>query len=279
MPEADRHDLAMTTPALPSAAATLVLLRERSASEVEVLLIQRHSKSKFAAGDFVFAGGKVEADDMPDDVERFCRDLTAERASARLGGTLGPRDALGYWVGAIREAFEEVGILLAYAPDGEFVRITDDNRRRFDAHRAACQKANRAFFGMLRDEQLILATDRLSYFAHWITPEENPIRFDTRFFAAVAPPGQDAVADGHEIVAVRWSTPDEALDAMRKKEISLRTPTIVNLEIVGAASNEGGGASAAVARVGRREVKTIRPRVLTVDGRPVPVLPGDPRWY
>ena len=269
----------MTTPATPSAAATLVLLRDRSPSGVEVLLIQRHSKSKFAAGDFVFAGGKVEADDMPDDVARFCRDLTADQASARLGGALGPRDALGYWVGAIREAFEEVGILLAYGPDGNVVEITDENRRRFEAHRAACQKANRAFFAMLRDEQLVLATDRLSYFAHWITPEENPIRFDTRFFAAVAPTGQDPVADGHEIVAVRWMTPDEAFDAMRTKEISLRTPTIKNLEIVGAALAEGDGASAAVLRVGQREVRTIRPRVLTVDGRPVPVLPGDPRWY
>jgi 8-oxo-dGTP pyrophosphatase MutT (NUDIX family) len=269
----------MTTPVTPSAAATLVLLRDRSSSDVEVLLIQRHSKSKFAAGDFVFAGGKVEADDMPEDVEHFCRALTAEQASVRLGGALGPRDALGYWVGAIREAFEEVGILLAYGPDGDFVKITDDNRRRFDAHRAACQKANQAFFGMLRDEQLVLATDRLSYFAHWITPEENPIRFDTRFFAAVAPPGQDPVADGHEIVAVRWTTPDEAFDAMRRKDISLRTPTIKNLEIVGAAAAEGGGASATVVRVGQRDVRTIRPRVLTVDGRPVPVLPGDPRWY
>ena len=267
----------MTTPAIPSAAATLVLLRDRDPSRVEVLLIQRHSKSKFAAGDFVFAGGKVEADDIPDDVEGFCRGLTAEDASARLGGTLRPREALGYWVGAIREAFEEVGVLLAYGPDGGFIRITDDNRARFEAHRAACQIANPAFFAMLRDEQLTLATDRLSYFAHWITPEENPIRFDTRFFAAVAPVGQEAVADGHEIVAVRWLTPDEALQAMGRKEISLRTPTIKNLEIVGAAAN--GSASQVVMAVGRREVRTIRPRVLTVDGRPVPVLPGDPRWY
>ena len=132
---------------------------------------------------------------------------------------------------------------------------------------------------MLRAEQLVLATDRLSYFAHWITPEENPIRFDTRFFAAVAPTGQEAVADGHEIVSVRWHTADEALEAMRRKEISLRTPTIKNLEIVGAAAVAGATASEVVALIGRREVATIRPRVLTVDGRPVPVLPGDPRWY
>ena len=269
----------MTTPAIPSAAATLVLVRDRPASGVEVLLIQRHSKSKFAAGDYVFAGGKVEADDVPDDVEAFCRSLTAEEAAVRLGGSLGPREALGSWVGAIREAFEEVGVLLAYGPAEGFVSITEDNRQRFEAYRAACQVENRAFFDMLRAERLILATDRLSYFAHWITPEENPIRFDTRFFAAVTPPGQEAVADGHEIVDVRWLTPEETREALRRTEISLRTPTITNLEIIGAAASAGGGAAAVVAAVGRREVSTIRPRVLTVDGRPVPVLPGDPRWY
>lgn len=269
----------MTTPAIPSPAATLVLVRDRSGGAVEVLLIRRHSKSKFAAGDYVFAGGKVEPDDIPDDVERFCPGLTPEQASARLGGTLGPREAMGYWVGAIREAFEEVGILLAYGADGGFVRIADDNRARFEAHRASCQVDNRAFFAMLRAESLTLATDRLSYFAHWITPEENPIRFDTRFFAAVAPPGQEPAADNHEIVDVKWLTAQETMEAIGRKDISLRTPTIKNLEIVGGAATAGGSAEAAVAAVGKREVPTIRPRVLTVDGKPVPVLPGDPRWY
>jgi len=269
----------MTSPAIPSPAATLVLLRDRRPRAVETLLIQRHARSKFAAGDYVFAGGKVEADDIPDDVERFCRGLTAAAAAARLGGPLAPREALGYWVGAIRETFEEVGVLLAYASDRGYVGFTPDNRERFDAYRSACQVANPAFFAMLRAEGLTLATDRLSYFAHWITPEENPIRFDTRFFAAVAPPDQEPAADGHEIVAVRWLTPEEATAAMRRKEISLRGPTVKNLEILGAAA--GGGATAAdvVASVGRREVSTIRPRVLTVDGRPLAVLPGDPRWY
>jgi len=266
----------MSTPAVPSPAATLVLLRDRAPDRVEALLLQRHTRSKFAGGDYVFAGGKVEADDIPDDVERFCRDLTAGEASRRLGGGLASREAIGYWVGAIREAFEEVGILLAYAPDGEFVTFTPENRSRYDDYRAACQAANPAFFAMLRAERLLLATDRLSYFAHWITPEENPIRFDTRFFAAVAPSGQDPVADGHEIVAVRWFTPDEAFEAMGRKEISLRPPTIKNLEIVREA---GAPVSHVVAEVGRRDVPTIRPRVLTVDGRPLAVLPGDPRWY
>lgn len=266
----------MSPPVIPSPAATLVLLRDRRGGPAEILLIQRHGKSKFAAGDYVFAGGKVEADDIPEDVERFCRGLTPEEASARLGGDLPPRRALGYWVGAIREAFEEVGVLLAYDARGDFVRFTAENRDRFEAHRTACQAANPAFFTMLRAEGLTLATDRLTYFAHWITPEEQPLRFETRFFAAVAPPQQEPEVDGHEIVALRWLTAAEAFEALKRKEITLRLPTIKNLELL----QSGGGRIADILSALRgRAVPTIRPRVLQVDGKPVPVLPGDPRWY
>ncbi len=266
----------MSLPAIPSPAATLVLLRDRAAGPAEVLLIQRHGRSKFAAGDYVFAGGKVEADDIPGDVERFCRGLGAEEASARLGGDLTPKQALGYWVGAIREAFEEVGILLAYDRHGDFVRFTADNHERFAAHRRACQAANPAFFTMLRAEELTLATDRLTYFAHWITPEEQPLRFDTRFFAAVPPPAQVPEVDGHEIVALRWLTPGEAFEALGRKEITLRLPTIKNLELL-----QGGGTHAAdiLDSLRGHRVAAIRPRVLQVDGKPLAVLPGDPRWY
>lgn len=266
----------MTPPAIPSPAATLVLMRDRPAGPAEILLIQRHGRSKFAAGDYVFAGGKVEADDIPDDVEPFCRGLTPGEASARLGGDLTPRQALGYWVGAIREAFEEVGVLLAYDRGGEFVRFTPDNHDRFEAHRKACQSANPAFFTMLREEGLTLATERLTYFAHWITPEEQPLRFDTRFFAAAAPPGQAPEVDGHEIVALRWSTPTEAFEALGRKEITLRLPTIKNLELLQAA---GSRTEDILHALRARTVPTIRPRVLQVDGKPLAVLPGDPRWY
>ena len=264
----------MTPPAIPSPAATLVLLRDRPSGGLETLLIQRHAKSKFAAGDYVFAGGKIEAEDVPPDAERFCAGLTADAAAARLGA-LAPRAALGYWIGAIREAFEEVGMLLAYDASGAPVSLDAGNRERFAAYRADCQASNAAFFDMLRAERLTLATDRLAYFAHWITPEEQPIRFDTRFFAAPAPPAQSPEADGHEIINLRWLSPADALEALRRKEISLRTPTLKNLELVGAY----GSAAEAVAGLGRREVPTIRPRILQVDGKPVPVLPGDPRWF
>jgi 8-oxo-dGTP pyrophosphatase MutT (NUDIX family) len=259
----------------PSSAATLVLLRDRPGGGVETLLVKRHRRSRFAGGDYVFAGGKVEADDMPADAEQFCRGLRAAEAARRLGGGLPPRDALGFWVGAIREAFEEVGLLLAYRQDGTPLAFDREDRKRFAAHRAACQVSNRAFFDLLRAESLTLATDRLVHFAHWITPEENPIRFDTRFFAAPAPPGQSPDPDGKEIVDLRWLTPAEAFVARERGEISLRLPTMKNLELL----TDGATAAAVLAALGNRPVRTIRPRVLTIEGKPVPVLPGDPRWY
>jgi 8-oxo-dGTP pyrophosphatase MutT (NUDIX family) len=266
----------MSSPPIPSPAATLVILRDRPPSDVEAMLIQRHAKSKFAAGDYVFAGGKIESDDMPHDGEAFCRGLTAGQAAARLGGGLAPREALSYWVGAIREAFEEIGVLLAYEADQSLLRITPAAKPRYEAYRAACQKANPAFFDMLRAEKLTLATDRLAYFAHWITPEERPIRFDTRFFVALMPLEQEPEVDGHEIVDLKWLTPAEAIAASRRNEIGLRNPTIKNLELV---AGEGSPASRVVESLGRREVPTIRPRMLQVDGEPVAVLPGDSRWY
>ena len=89
-------------------------------------------------------------------------------------------------------------MLLAYTEPGRPIVFDAANRERFAAYRAACRTSNAAFLDMLRAERLTLATDRLAYFAHWITPEEQPIRFDTRFFAAPAPPTQSPEADGHD---------------------------------------------------------------------------------
>lgn len=262
---------ARPSPATPVPAATLVLLRDRPGGGVETLLIERHLRSKFAAGDFVFPGGKVEADDNPEDAAAWCAGLDAAAAARTLGLDDG-RAALGFWIGAIREAFEEVGVLLAYGPDGRLLQAAGP---RFRDHRRACQRDNRAFWDMVRAEKLCLATDRLTYFAHWITPEEHPLRFDTRFFAAEMPPGQTPVADEHEIVGVRWLEPGEALAAWKRGEISLRLPTMKNLALFDGAPS----VAEALRRVSSREIPTIRPRLVTEGGRQRALLPGDPGWY
>jgi 8-oxo-dGTP pyrophosphatase MutT (NUDIX family) len=251
-----------------------VLLRNRPAAGAEVLLIQRHRASKFAAGDYVFPGGRIEADDNPPDAAAWCVGLDGARAAQVLDLDGQRAQALGYWIGAIRESFEEVGVLLAYGPDGAPARV---DHPRFADYRRACDADNRAFWDMLREEKLRLATDQLVYFAHWITPEERPIRFDTRFFAAPMPPGQEAVADDREIVDVKWLTPTEAFAALARDEISLRTPTQKNLALF----EDAPTVVAALARLDGRVVSTVRPRLVAEPegGVERPLLPGDPGYH
>jgi 8-oxo-dGTP pyrophosphatase MutT (NUDIX family) len=260
-------------PVVPLPAATLVLLRDRPTGGAEVLLIQRHPGSKFAGGDFVFPGGKIEIDDMPGDASAWCAGLAPDEATRTLGNAASPREALGFWVGAIREAFEEVGVLLAYGPGGTFVDVTRHGER-LGAYRRECLRDGSAFWLMLRQERLTLATDRLVYFAHWITPEENPIRFDTRFFVAEAPPAQEASADEQEIVGVRWLTVAEAFDSLHRREISLRLPTIKNLKLL-----QGASAAEVLGGLNGRAVPTIRPRVLGEGATRVVLYPGDPGYF
>jgi 8-oxo-dGTP pyrophosphatase MutT (NUDIX family) len=239
-------------PSVPWPAASLVLLRD-GPDGVETLLIRRHEASRFAAGDFVFPGGRLESEDRAAEAAGRCAGLTPAEAAARLG--LGdPGEALAYWVAAIRETFEEVGVLLAEAADGTPLR---DDGARFADWRRASERAGDVFWAMLREEGLRLATGRLVYFAHWITPEERPLRFDTRFFAAPMPAGQEAVGDGREIVAVRWLPPAAALAAQARGEISLRLPTMKNLALFDGAAT----VAEALGRLRDRPVPTIRPRL------------------
>jgi 8-oxo-dGTP pyrophosphatase MutT (NUDIX family) len=245
-------------PAVPWPAASLVLLRDGPGG-VETLLIRRHQGSRFAAGDFVFPGGRVEPSDLSPEAATRCAGLVPAAAAARLG--LGdPAEALAYWVAAIRETFEEVGVLLADSADGGPLPAAG---RLADWRRAARDDAT-AFWRMLRAEGLRLAAGRLVYFAHWITPEDRPLRFDTRFFAAPMPSGQEPTADGREIVAVRWLRPADALAAQARGEISLRVPTMKNLALFEGAAT----AAEALRRLGERPVPAVRPRQPAAGGGP-----------
>jgi 8-oxo-dGTP pyrophosphatase MutT (NUDIX family) len=256
---------------VPVPAATLVLLRDRSAGGFDILLMERHAKSKFAAGDYVFPGGKLTSDDNPPDALRWCAGLDAAAAAKTLD-LADANLAVAHWIGVIRETFEEVGVLLATAADGGPARIAAG---RLAECRSACQADNRAFWELVKGENLKLATDRLVYFAHWITPEGQPLRFDTRFFAAPMPPDQSPTGDGKEVTDLRWLAPDEALDAQKRGEISLRNPTIKNLMLF----TEATSGADALARLRGRTVTTIAPRVLMLpDGTRRVLMPGDPGY-
>jgi 8-oxo-dGTP pyrophosphatase MutT (NUDIX family) len=259
-------------PATPAPASTLVLLRDGSAGGCEALLIERHAKSRFAAGAFVFPGGRIESGDAPDDAARWCAGLEPGDAATQLGAGVEPTEAVGYWIGAIRETFEEVGALLARGPDGGPLTVAAERLREY---RRACQRDAGTFWTMLREERLSLATDQLVYFAHWITPEEQPLRFDTRFFAAPWPAGQEAVADDREIVTVRWLTPAHALAARARGELAIRLPTAKTLGLLEGAES----VAAALERLRQVPVSPVRPRLVTEDGRVRAILPGEPGYY
>ena len=172
-----------------------------------MLLLQRHPNSRFAPGAFAFPGGRVEPSDAGPDIEARCRGLGRVEAARQLPDVVPAERAIGFWVAALREAFEEAGILLAYGPDGRPVNAASLGG---DA-RARCRENSATFGRLLTDLDMALATDRVAYWAHWITPEERPIRYDTRFFVAAAWPEQVAEPDGLEMVAARWIRPEDAL--------------------------------------------------------------------
>ena len=257
-------------PVTPVPAATLVLLRDTNPG-VDVLLTQRHRANKFAGGDYVFPGGKIEVDDNPGDAAEWCADFDAARAAGRLGVRGDTRTALGFWIGAIRETFEEVGVLLAVDEAGRPAKV---DAPRFAEYRAAIQHDNRAFWEMVKKERFRLSAAQLVFFAHWITPEESPYRYDTHFFAAPMPEGQEPVADEHEVVAMRWLPPRGAITAFKRGEISLRNPTVQNLKLC-----DGSSVREVLDALDAREVPTIRPRVIMDGDKRRVLMPGDPGYY
>ena len=216
--------------AKPRDAATLILLRDsdRPGGGIEVLLLRRHARSAFLPGAHVFPGGVVEEADFAPETGALCRTLTFDQAHRIIRDVSPPQKSLGFFVAAIREAFEESGILLAHG-GGSRLSIGGSKLTRLDGCRSEVHASPSVFASRLRDEGLKLATGRLFYFAHWITPEVLPIRFDARFFVAAAPAGQEASPDGKETVEARWISPQDALAEHQMDRLKLAPPTFHSL--------------------------------------------------
>lgn len=217
----------------PRDAATVILLRQpnEGARGFEVLMVLRNSRSAFVPSSYVFPGGRVEEEDCLRDMECLCSESDLPRVRRTLEDVSPQERGLGIWIAAVRETFEEVGLLFARREDGSFFSPDQsDTGRSFRVYREAMSGGEISFEEMLRREGLTLALDRLHYFSHWITPELSPIRYDTRFFVAETPPGQEALHDGDELTRHVWVTPEEALDGYREQRFHMVVPTIVTLE-------------------------------------------------
>jgi 8-oxo-dGTP pyrophosphatase MutT (NUDIX family) len=259
-------------------AATVMLVRDAvdgaGGPAVEVCMLKRNLASEFVAGAYVFPGGAVDPADRGDAADELSRGLSDADASRILGVESG---GLAFWVAALRECFEEAGVLLAQprdAADGTLLLDTTDpaERARFEAHRLGINEGRTGLLDVCREEGLVLAADTVHYVSHWITPELAPRRYDTRFFVTAAPPGQVAHHDDGETIATIWVRPDDALARFEAGEIELLPPTIANLGELAAHSSTDEVMTWARAV---RDVPTILPIVLMEDGRLLILRPGD----
>jgi 8-oxo-dGTP pyrophosphatase MutT (NUDIX family) len=261
-------------------AATVMLVRDAETAAgpaLEVCMLRRHLNSDFVGGAYVFPGGKVDEADRTAVAEDACVGRTDAVASDMLGIDAG---GLAFWVAALRECFEEAGVLLAYpagvGPGGALVDVSAPSvRRRLATLRVEVNAGTVDFLDACRSESLRLAVDRVHYFSHWITPEPAPKRYDTRFFVTALPLGQVPVHDDHETTDTVWVQPAEALERARQGEFDLIFPTIKNLEAIArfTTSTELLAAAAAVERV-----PTVLPRVVADERGFRILLPGDPGY-
>lgn len=208
-------------------AATIIILREPG----EILMLKRPGTMKFAAGAYVFPGGRVDPGDA--DPRIGWHGTPPEEFGATLGAA--PDEARALVVAAVRETYEESGILLAGTPDGRTV-IPDGPG--WDADRARVRAGELSFPDLLAKHGLVVLADRIVPWARWITPAAEPRRYDTRFFAAIVPAGQ--TVDGHlaEADKIAWTAPAAGLDAARAGEIMLLPPTATTLSEFAAVTDD-----------------------------------------
>jgi 8-oxo-dGTP pyrophosphatase MutT (NUDIX family) len=203
-------------------AATVLLLRDRAAGGYEVFLVRRTNKASFMASAMVFPGGRL---DDADTALASRSALTPAAAAARLGMDDGAR-ALGLLVAGVRETFEEAGVLLACRGDALLDLRAPEEAARFQRHRDALNAGETTLAAIAEAEDLTLAVDRLGFFAHWITPEVEPKRYDTRFLVTRAPEGQRPLHEGVETTDSAWMSPGEALAEYAARRIELAPPTL-----------------------------------------------------
>lgn len=225
-------------PLLP--AATILMLRD-GPTGLETFMVVRHHQIDFASGALVFPGGKI--DDGDGEVGDRCDGIDgADEVQVAM------------MVGAIREAFEECGVLLARRTGSDDL-ISGQLLATLDPLRDVLHRGELSLRAFLDEHDLRLACDRLQHFAHWITPPIVPKRFDTHFYLAVAPADHLAVHDGHESVDSVWITPSEAVAGGEDGTYTIIFPTVRNLEMLA----ESPDVDSAMAAAAERSIVTVLP--------------------
>ena len=239
--------------------ATVLLLRDGPIG-LEVFMVVRHHKIDFAGGALVFPGGKLDPEDSDPGLEAHCDGPDGMGAAERA-----------HRVAVIREAFEECGVLLA-RPRRQTALVDAARLAELETKwRQRLHDNEVGMFDMVRAEDLELATDMLVPFAHWITPDVLPKRFDTHFFLARAPEDHLALHDGKESVDSLWTRPADALDAADRGEKTLVWATRMNLAKLG----RSGTVDEAIQTAEASDVVTVLPQIIRDDGEPRLRIPAE----
>ncbi|KAB3523220.1 NUDIX hydrolase [Corynebacterium sp. zg254] len=212
-------------PVEPRHASTVILLRD-TLSGPEVYVQERASTMAFCAEMTVFPGGGVDARDKNSEPEIRWQGPPVEWWGSRLQKDEAMARALV--CAAVRETFEESGTLLASHEDGTIVADTAP----FQAERKDLEAHRLSFSDFMHQNNLVLRSDLMRPWANWVTPKEQPIRYDTAFFVAAMPEGQSTCADTQEATSTGWFRPSTLLDGWRSRKISLMPPTWAQLKLL-----------------------------------------------
>jgi 8-oxo-dGTP pyrophosphatase MutT (NUDIX family) len=204
----------------PRLAATTIVVRARG-TQPEILLLKRGEHARFMPNAYVFAGGALDPDDESADARDLCRGLSDRSAGERLQL---PSNGLRFFIAAVREVFEECGLLLAYDSHGELVDLTPWHESRLREVRLQLSAGELSLAALCKAQGWRLAVDKLAFFSHWITPPGR-LRFDTRFFLSLAPPKQNACLAGNEMSELVWRTAADALAEHASGRLLLMFPT------------------------------------------------------
>jgi 8-oxo-dGTP pyrophosphatase MutT (NUDIX family) len=213
----------------PRLAATTILVRARG-TEPELLLLKRGEHARFMPNAYVFAGGALDLRDEGAEVYALCEGMDDAGASEKLRL---PSNALRFFIAAVREAFEECGLLLAYDADGGLVDLTHWDEKQLRDARLKVSTGELSLAELCRSRGWRLAVDKLAFYSHWITPPGR-VRFDTRFFLCSVPEKQTASLAGSEMSELVWRTAAEALSEHASKKLLLMYPTRALLKEIAA---------------------------------------------
>ena len=235
-------------------AATIIVVREADES-YEIFMLKRTARASFASGMYVFPGGRVDGDDHLHKYDAYRFGPSDDQAAQveALG-----REWRGFWIAAIRETFEEAGLLLAYPRnDDTLISFADDaEHERFDAYRGPLHSGEVSLLDICAREDLRLAVDHVHFYNRFVTPLGRPRRFDTRFFIASAPETQRGKHDEKETVDSTWITPQDALKRHADGEFDLMNVTRIQLEWLSQYANKQAVLDMATAK---REFPVRRP--------------------